>query len=362
MTERRKPEISIPIGPLHPSLIEPLRVKLETLGERVKEAEYDGGFAHKDIERIMEGKSWEKCIYLSSRIGGICSGVHNMTFVETLEEIASVKVPKRGRYLRVILNELDRIQSHLFANILLFLSIEHETLAMWLLDAREPIMDTIEEITGHRIILDWCMPGGVKRDAPDGLLEDLPHRLDEFLEKIDRYGEFLESGPISIRTKGIGQLSRRDARRAPATGPVARASGIDRDLRSDHTTYRDLDFDTVYGSDGDIHARAVQRFEEITQSAGIIKNAVEKMNPGPVKAEVDIAGGEGKVKNEAPRGKLSYMVKTDSEGKIDNIEIRTPTELNLKAFIDHMAEGTPTVPDAVATYVSIDPCIACMER
>ncbi|MDI9436170.1 MAG: nickel-dependent hydrogenase large subunit, partial [Euryarchaeota archaeon] len=134
----------LPIGPIHPGLKEPVRLKLETQGEKVISAEIDFGYVHRGIERVMTGKTWQKGIYLSERVCGICSYIHTQTFAETFEKIAGERVPLRAQYLRSLTNELDRIQSHFIANSTYFKAIEHETLFMYMLHLREPIMDAIE--------------------------------------------------------------------------------------------------------------------------------------------------------------------------------------------------------------------------
>ena len=120
----------LPIGPIHPYLKEPIRLKLQTEGERVVKAEIEYGYVHRGIEKIIEGKTWQKGIYLAERVCGICSYEHTQSFAETIERISGVYAPLRAQFLRVITNELDRIQSHLLGNSTFFKSIDHETLYM----------------------------------------------------------------------------------------------------------------------------------------------------------------------------------------------------------------------------------------
>ncbi|KXB04655.1 hypothetical protein AKJ50_02155 [candidate division MSBL1 archaeon SCGC-AAA382A13] len=352
--------MSVPIGPLHPALKEPLRIKLEAEGERVINAEVDLGYVHRGIEKAMVGKTWQDAIYLSSRVCGICSGIHNMNFVETLEEIVEVDLPERAKYLRVIINELDRIQSHLIGNMAVALGIEHETLALWMLDIREDAMNLIEEITGHRAILDWARLGGVRLDVDPDVLQSIPEKLENLQEKNNRYKRMFESGPVALRTKGIGYMSKKEAEQA--TGPIARASGVKFDWRFEHPTYQELDFSSIYREGGDVLARTVQRFEEINQSIELIEKVLDKIEPGPVREYPEMIEGEAEHRGEAPRGELTYYVKTDEEGKIKDATIRTPSVLNVQACVDYMMGGAPTIADAVAIYESVDPCIACLER
>ena len=161
----------LPIGPIHPGLKEPLRLKLKTRGEKVISAEIDYGYIHRGIERVMQGKTWQKGIFLSERVCGICSYIHTQTFAETFETIAGETAPIRAQYLRVLTNELDRIQSHLLANSTYFKAMEHETLFMYMLALREPVMDAIELLTGNRVNMGWNVVGGVKMDVNQSHLD-----------------------------------------------------------------------------------------------------------------------------------------------------------------------------------------------
>ena len=141
----------VPIGPIHPVLKEPLRIKLLVEGENVVGAELDMGYVHRGIEKIMEGKHYLKCIHLAERVCGICSYIHTQTFAECIEHISKIEIPDKARYLRVITCELERIHSHLIAAAVYDLAIEHETLAMWILNAREHIMELALKTNGEDI-------------------------------------------------------------------------------------------------------------------------------------------------------------------------------------------------------------------
>ncbi len=363
MTEKNV-DVSIPIGPLHPALKEPLRIKLHTEGERVVDAEVELGYMHRGIERILKGKPWNKAVYLAERVCGICSNIHCMTFIETLEKISDVEPTPRAKYLRVIVNELDRIQSHLIANVSYFLGIEHETLAMYMLDVRENSMDALEIVSGNRVHMTWNVLGGVRWDVEDHQLKMILETLDKMEPRVRRYRGMFAHGPLlQLRSKGIGVLSYEDATKVPAVGPVARGSGHpESDWRLRHPTYRDIfDFKAISRKEGDNTARVLIRFDEIFQSMDLIRDAIDNLPEGDIKNRGKVKAGEGFHSGEAPRGELKYFVKTDSAGKIDDITIRTPTRLNLESCVGYMLAGSPSIADAVAIYASIDPCIACTE-
>ena len=320
----------LPIGPIHPGLKEPLRLKLKTEGEKVIKAEIDYGYVHRGIEKIMEGKTWQKCIYLSERICGICSYEHTQTFAETLESISGVQAPLRAQYLRVITNELDRIQSHLLANSTFFKTLDHETLFMHVLALREHAMDSLELLTGNRVNLGWNVVGGVRMDADE-------RHFNAILENLKKIEDGFE-------------------------GPIGRASGLKHDLREEHYTYRDyFDFKPIWRKEGDNYARTLNRLYEVEQSIDLVKQAIENMPKGDIRTPVDIPSGYGEWRNEAPRGEVRYMAETNGD-LIKRISIRTPSIMNIDSCARYMLKDVATVADAVSTYASSDPCIACTER
>ena len=353
----------LPIGPIHPGLKEPLRLKLHTKGERVLNAEIDYGYIHRGIERIMEGKTWQKCIYLSERVCGICSYIHSQTFAEVIEEISDVQAPPRAQFLRVITNELDRIQSHLLANSTFFKAMEHETLFMYMLSLREHVMDAIELLTGNRVNMGWNVVGGVRMDAKqihfDQILEKLKNVEDDF----DRYVEMYRQGPaVGLRSKDVGKMTREEALKGRAVGPIGRASGLKHDYREEHPTYREnFEFKPIWRKEGDNFARTMNRFDEIPESIDLIRQAIDNIPEGDIRKHVDVGSGYGEWRNEAPRGEVTYMVETNGN-LIKHISIRTPSIMNIDSCAKYMLKDVATVPDAVATYATSDPCIACAER
>lgn len=353
----------LPIGPIHPGLKEPLRLKLKTRGEKVLSAEIDYGYVHRGIERVMQGKTWQKGIFLSERVCGICSYIHTQTFAETFEKIAGERAPLRAQYLRVLTNELDRIQSHLLANSTYFKAIEHETLFMYMLYLREPVMDAIELLTGNRVNMGWNVVGGVKMDAKETHLQSIHKIISNLEAEYDKYVEMFEEGPLlSLRSKDVGKMSKDDAIKGRAVGPIGRASGLKHDVREDHHTYKDeFDWKVIWRKEGDNFARTMNRFDEVRESIKLIKQVIENIPEGDVREKIDIPAGYGDWRNEAPRGEVSYMIETNGN-LIQNISIRTPSIMNIDACAKYMMNDVATVADAVATYASVDPCIACTER
>lgn len=353
----------LPIGPIHPALKEPVRLKLKTEGERVISAEIDYGYVHRGIERVMEGKTWQKGIFLSERVCGICSYIHTQTFAETFEKIAGERVPLRAQYLRSLTNELDRIQSHFIANSTYFKAIEHETLFMYMLHLREPVMDAIELLTGNRVNMGWNVVGGVRMDAEEKHLNSIHQIITNLEAEYDKYVEMFDEGPlVGLRSKDVGKMSREDAIKGRAVGPIGRASGLKHDVRENHHTYQDeFDWKVIWRKEGDNYARTMNRFDEITESIKIIKQIIENIPPGDVRKKINIPAGSADWRNEAPRGEVTYMAETNGN-LIKKISIRTPSIMNIDVCGKYMLQDVATVADAVATYASVDPCVACTER
>lgn len=356
-------DVSIPLGPIHPCFKEPARIKCETRGEYVERVEMELGYMKKGIERIMRGRPWQEVMFLAERVCGICSVIHNMVFIEGMEVVSGITVPDRASYLRVIVNELDRIQSHLLANFSFCYTIEHETLAMYLLNTRERALDCQERITGARVNKAFMIPGGVRFDLRDADRAALCADLDHIEEAVGRYTRMFDGGPlIATRTKGVGILTQEQARIARAVGPTARASGIAEDLRLVHPAYRKLGFAPIVRTEGDNHARIMLRFDEIFQSIGLVRQSLHDLPDGPIRGGGVCGAGETLSRGEAPRGELSYFIRSDEYGRIQDIAIRTPSIPNIDACTHHMLPGVTSLADVTSVFVSADPCIACNER
>jgi len=361
---KRMVDVSIPLGPVHPCWKEPARVKCETKGEYVVSAEVELGYMKKGIERIMRGRPWQEVMFLAERVCGICSVIHNMVCIEALEKVSDIPVPDRAALLRVVVNELDRIQSHILANFSYCYTIEHETLGMYLLDVREMVMDELERITGARVTCAYIIPGGVRFDLRNEDELRLRANLLAIEKEVTRYMRMFEHGPlIALRSKGIGVLTREAAREAYAVGPTARASGmpeIDRRLR--HPTYQKLGFTPVSRDEGDNFARIMVRFQEVLASIGIIRTCLDQLPGGPIRGGGIPGAGEIAYSGEAPRGELSYFIRTDAAGRVLDISIQTPSIMNIEACCHYMLTGAASLADVSSTFVSADPCIACTER
>jgi energy-converting hydrogenase A subunit O len=360
---KRIVDVNIPLGPIHPCFKEPIRLKCEAKGERITGAEVELGYMKKGIERIMKGRPWQEVMFLAERVCGICSVIHNMVFIEAMEQISDIAVPPRAAYLRVIANELDRMQSHMLANFSYCYTIEHETLGMYLLDLREQVMDELERLTGARVTCAYIIPGGVRCDIPKKEAEALLTTLDRIEGELRRYAGMFEGGPmIALRSRGVGILSLAAAERAHVVGPTARGSGIAVDCRTNHPTYQKLGFVPITRPDCDNFARVMLRFDELFQSIGIIRKCLKELPKGVVRGGGVCKAGETRYSGEAPRGELTYFIRSDEFGRIVDIQIQTPSIMNIEACCHEMIIGSDSIADVTSTFVSADPCVACTER
>ena len=200
-------------------------------------------------------------------------------------------------------------------------------------------------------------------DAKDNHLNQIKDIIDNLESEYDKYVEMYEEGPlVGLRSKDVGKMSRDDAIKGRAVGPIGRGSGLKHDVRENHPTYRDhLDWKVIWRKEGDNFARNMNRFDEVRESIKIIKQVIDNIPEGPIRKKINIPAGYGEWRNEAPRGEVTYMIETNGN-LIKNISIRTPSIMNIDVCAKYMLNDVATVADAVATYASCDPCIACTER
>ena len=373
-----KKTYSIPIGPVHPSLEEPMTFNFEIYGERIEKVNLAPGDNHRGIEFMGRQRNPIQIIYLAERICGICSASHPFAFCMAVENAAGIEVPERSQYIRVIIAELERIHSHiLWAGIAGHeLGFDSVLYISW--RAREEVLDLLEYLTGNRINYGVFMIGGVRRD----ITEDQIPRIRKTLEYYkDIYGKiediFLKDPTIALRTKNVGVLTKEDALRLCAVGPTTRASGIKKDVRQDqpYSAYADLGVkaitpDVLTGEvNGDVYDRIIVRLLEVVQSIQIIEQCLENMPSGEIIAEKKLvkllnqlkkAKGEGIGRHEAPRGECFHYIKL-AEAEVPEIwKARAPTYNNLMPWAPMLlGEQIADIPIVIA---STDPCIACMDR
>lgn len=357
---------TIPIGPYHPALEEPIHAKLYTEGELIKDAEVFIGYNHRGIEKLATEKNFIQTIVMVERVCGICSHSHALAYAMALESIAQMEIPKRGDYIRVIMAELERLHSHyLWLGIACHL-IGHDSLFMLIWNKREIVMDILEEISGNRVNYGMVIPGGSRRDISDEQRKKILEMLKELEPITNKVRDLLiNDKTVALRTKGVGILTTEDAIRLGAVGPHARASGVNVDVRRDapYSAYPDFEFDIPVVESCDVFARAVVRVLECYESIKIVRQALELLPEGPINLGNKIPkvpAGEHVARHEAPRGALSYKVVTNGGQTNHRISIHVPT-FKTAPTVPVMLRGN-SIADAGLIIASIDPCFSCLDR
>jgi formate hydrogenlyase subunit 5 len=352
-------------GPQHPALIEPEKFSLKVDGEIVGEVTPRIGYVHRGIEKAAENRTYLKDVYLVERICGICNACHATCFCQAVEAIMGTNVPSRARYLRTIVLELNRIQSHMLLLGHAGLEIGYEPLFQYMWRDREIAMDTMESLTGNRVIASFVTIGGVRRDLKEERVREMKARLTMLKERMVFYKNLFESdSTLKMRTKDVGVLDRQSALKLCVVGPVARGSDVKIDVREDapYAAYDEIPFRMISHSEGDSWARLLVRLDEISESIDILGFALDNLPPGSYRVKVprSVPSGEALSRVEAPRGELFYYVKSNGTAYPERVKMRTPTFANILSFVQ-IAKGA-NIADVPASFVSLDPCFSCTDR
>jgi NADH-quinone oxidoreductase subunit D len=360
-------KIIVPIGPYHPLQEEPEFFQLYVEGEKVTDIDINIGYNHRGIEELAESKHFDQIAFLVERICGICSSSHPYAFVLAVEDVLGGEravVPERALYIRTIIDELQRIHSHLLWLGLAGHFVGYNTVWMWAWKHREPILDMFEMISGNRNNYAMMKVGGVRRDIKDEDIPALKKTLREFVPALDLFRGAVTDDPIlHSRLKNIGILTKRQAIDWCVVGPTARASGIDIDIRRDdpYGVYDRLQWKVIVEKEGDVYAKTIARILEMYESVSIIRQCLETIPRGPIDADVkDVPPGEGIGRVEAPRGECFHYVKTDGTNRPLRHKIRAPSYMNVAS--DKVSAVGGTISDAAITLAAVDPCYCCTER
>ncbi|MBM3255286.1 MAG: NADH:ubiquinone oxidoreductase [Candidatus Omnitrophica bacterium] len=359
--------VIVPIGPYHPLQEEPEFFQLYVEGERVVDIDIIIGYNHRGIEKLSESKHFDQIAFLVERICGICSSSHPYAYVLAVEDILGGEekvVPERAIYIRTIVDELQRIHSHLLWLGLAGHFIGYNTVWMWAWKYREPVLDCFEMITGNRNNYGMLKIGGIRRDMKDEDISVLKKTLDELVPAVNMFkGAVMDDPVIKARLVGVGVLTKAQAIDYCVVGPTARASGINIDVRRDdpYGAYSNLDWNIIMEKDGDIFAKTVVRILEMYESIRIIRQCLDKLPRGAIDADVkDIPVGEGIGRVEAPRGECFHYIKSDGTNRPIRHKIRAPSFMNVASNKVGAVGGT--ISDATITLAAVDPCYCCTER
>jgi len=371
---------TIPVGPIHPALKEPIQLMLEIAGEEVVNADVRVGQVHRSIEWLgMNRNNPVQSLYVAERICGICNICHPLCLAIAVEQAADITVPDRAEYIRVIASEMERIHSHILWAGVAAHEIGFDTVFYLTWRVREEIMDLIEYVFGNRVTKAVLQFGGVRRDITAEQLPRIRKSLDYYKSIFEHLRKvFLEDRTVRMRTRNVGVLNTEDALKLLTVGPSGRASGVPKDVRQDqpYSAYADLNIkaitpDIVTGMVvGDVYDRIIVRLLEVKQSVEIIEECIDRMPEGPTMSETKMprllrrltdATGEGIGRVEAPRGEDIHYVRMESgQSTLATWKVRAPTYVNLVAM-PTILKGMQ-IADVPIAFASIDPCMSCTNR
>ncbi len=357
--------ITFPIGPQHPALKEPESFRITAEGERVVDVDIRLGYVHRSIEASCIHRNYVRGMYLCERVCGICSHSHNNTFARAVESLLQLEVPRRAKFIRTLVCELERIHSHLLWLGVAAHEVGFDTLFMYVWRDREVVMDMLETISGNRCHYGMSTIGGVKFDLTPEIIAKCKEGLDVLDERTEYYQKVAtEEGTFLKRVEGVGILTEQQARDLGAVGPTTRGSNVPYDARRafPHDAYPEVEFDVITSDLCDVLGRTIVRVLETKQSVSICRQVLDKLPDGDiqVRAKPRVPEGETVVRYEAPRGELIYYMRSDGSDKPARVKVRTPSLANWPAAIA-MLEGA-YVADVPISIASIDPCMSCTDR
>jgi NADH-quinone oxidoreductase subunit D len=407
--EVRQETMIINMGPQHPSTHGVLRLLLELDGETVIKCTPIIGYLHTGIEKNTEYRTWMQGVTYVTRADYLSPFFNELGYCLAVERLLGVEAPPRAQVIRVLMNELNRISSHLVWLATGGMELGAVSVMLYGFRERELLLDIFEEATGLRMNHAYIRIGGVILD----LTEEGVRMIERFLEamppRIDDYERLLDENPIWIeRNVGVGVLSAEDALALGVTGPMLRAAGVAADVRKDepYCGYETYDFEVPVATEADAYARYRLRIEEMRESMRIVRQCLERLRePGPVMIEdpkvawpaklsvgpdgigndpayithimeesmealihhfkmvtegIEVPAGEVYQPVESPRGELGFYVVSNGEHRPYRVKIRDPSFVNLQA-VPTMVEGS-LVADTIAAIASLDPVMGGVDR
>ena len=380
------------MGPQHPSTHGVLRLVIEIDGETVLRVVPDIGYLHTGIEKTCEAKFYQQVVPLTDRIDYLSPMSNNLCYCLAVEKLLQLEIPERAQWMRVLLNELTRLNSHLVWLGTHAMDIGALTVFLYTFREREEILRIFEHVSGQRMMTSYFRIGGLALDPPFDFFDRVQALVKILPEKIDEYENLLTGNPIwGGRLKGVGYLSAADGIALGVTGPPLRASGVDWDLRRDmpYSSYEKFQFKVPVSNGCDVWARYVVRLEEMRESVKICQQALDGMPEGPIKADSPhvvlpdrekmktqmesliyhfkivtegfaVPAGEVYQSIESPRGEMGYYVVSDGTAKPYRVHMRNPSFASLQA-LQTMCGGR-LIADVVAVIGSIDIVLGEIDR
>ena len=373
-------DMTLNIGPQHPSTHGVLRLVAKINGEKISSVEPVLGYMHRGYEKLAEVRTYPQVTTLVNRIDWVSGFANEIPFIAGAEKLMEIEVPERAQYIRLILTEMARISSHFVFNGAFPLEIGALTPIFLAMEDRERVLDLLESVTGGRFHPNFNRIGGVKpaagagpttkkdiQDLPAGFYHDTKIAMQKVLEAVDRFEDLIGGNEVfQLRTKNVGVLPKEVAEEYGVSGPILRASGVEFDLRkqSNYLPYEKFDFEIPIGENGDCFDRWAVRTSEMRESAKIILQAIEDMPSGPIQAKVPkvikVPKGQTYVRAENPKGEMGYYI--ISEGGLGpyRLKIRTASFSNI-SILPIMLEGA-LLPDLIAIMGSLDFVLGDVDR
>lgn len=356
----------IPLGAQHISLLEPLHFKFTTENEKIIKTEANLFYVHRGIEQACCSKfKFRQVSFVVGRVCGLCSVSHSTAYSQVAEKLLKIEIPRRAKYLRMLVIELDRIHSHLLCLSHVAENSGFEALFMKTMQYREFAMELLEAVCGNRIQYDFAIVGGVARDLKPAVATEILRRLKIFMPQLDELVDiFRNNWTLSLKNKQAGRITKEEAMLYNVVGPFARAAGLDVDVRNeteDLLPWKEVGFEMVTETAGDAYARNLVRLNEMYVSARIIENIINGLPETELLTETKaFPEGEAVVRLEAPRGELFYYAKGNKTQVLERLKIKAPTFSNVAAMV-HAFTGNEygSAPAIIASY---DPCLSCTAR
>ncbi len=392
MAESSQQYLKVNMGPQHPSTHGVLRLELELDGEVVKKCRPVIGYLHTGMEKTMEHRTYVQGVTITDRYDYLNPLGNNLAYALSVEKLFDCSIPERAQVARVLLAELTRLNSHLVSVGSGSIDLGVTSVFLYCLREREKILDLFEEISGQRLMTSYIRPGGLAWDFDDAWLAKAKAFVEEMPGHLDEYEAIVTDNPFfKERTIGVGMLRADDAIRHGVSGPLLKAAGVAHDLRktNPYSGYETYDFDVPVEHDCDVWARYMVRMRELMESHKIVRQTLERLKPGPVKADApkvvlpereamkthmdalihhflivaegfNVPAGEVYHPIEGSKGELGCYVKSDGGPKPARVHFRGPSFVNLSA-LPHMAEGE-MLADVVAIIGSIDIVLGEIDR
>lgn len=358
---------TIPVGPLHVALEEPMYFRVDVEGETVRHVDINAGHVHRGIEYLVTKRNIYQNVVLTERICSLCSNSHPQAYAMAIEKIGGIVLPPRAEYLRTVADEVKRVASHLFNVAILAHLVGFDSLFMHVMETRELMQDVKEGVFGNRMDIGANVIGGVRYDFDPDSINYMNAQLDKLEPAVAEITElYRNNGSILGRTRGVGVLPHGDAVDCGVVGPVARASGIEYDVRvkAPYAAYDRIEVPVHTLTDGDVWSRAMIRLAEVKTAMTLIRQCLRELPDGPTTAlrteRPTIPAGEAIAKCEAPRGELIYYVRIADSPKPERVKWRVPSFMNWDAL--RVMLKNAKIADIAIIVNSIDPCISCTER